>query len=50
MKKHLGLSNPATYPKTQAATQQVLVYSQEAPKSDAFETDLLRKQAAEVQA
>lgn len=51
MKKHLGLSrNPVTYQKTRVATQQVSICSQKAQNSVAFETDLLKKQIAEVQA
>lgn len=51
MKKYLGLSKaPNTYPRPRAATQQVSAYSHETPNADTSETDLIKKQLAEVQA
>lgn len=51
MKKYLGLSKaPNTYPRPRATTQQVSAYSHETPNADTSETDLIKKQLAEVQA
>lgn len=51
MRNYLGLSKaPNTYPRPRAATQQVSAYSHETPNSGASETDLIKKQLAEVQA
>ncbi len=51
MKKHLGLPKPpVTHLKPRAAVPQVTLYSHKAPDTVASETDLLKRQIAEVQA